>query len=407
MGIFKKFFERRSSPVGVVDGEEFLRQMLKDGCVTLEIAMQIPAYASSVEFVAGMIAGLPIKLYKEDGTNTEEITDDPRVLLLNGYTGDLLFNTSMMVRGMIRDYFNRGAGYAYIERDLNTIKALHYVCAKDVTATVSENPIYHDADIMVGGMKYKPYEFIRILRNTRDGAKGQSVPAQAPVQLMTAYSALKYELQITKTGGNKKGVIQAERKLDKESMEQLKKAWAELYSQDSNNMLILNQGLTFKETSSTSVDLQINQNKITNAAGVAQLFLLSPEVISGKGDKTDIVNAVQTAVMPIITILQDAINDALLLEEEKGSKYFEIDSTELTKGDILKRYQAYRIALEANFLQPDEVRYRENMKPLGMNFVKLGLNDVLYDPKEGTVYTPNTNQAAEIHTGKGGKQSED
>lgn len=390
-------------PAGMVDADELLRQILKDGTVTVETAMQIPTYAASVDFIAGMIAGLPIKLYRENGTSTEEVTDDHRVRLLNGYTGDELFNTTMMVRSMIRDYFNYGAGYAYIEKNFNTVKALHYVCAKDVSATTTADPIYHDADYMVGGKKYAPYDFIRILRNSKDGAKGQSVPAQAPIQLMTAFSALKYEMQITKTGGNKKGVIQAERKLDKESMEQLKKAWAELYSQDSNNMLILNQGLTFKETSSSSVDLQINQNKITNAASVAQLFLLSPEVIAGKGDKSDIVNAVQTAVMPVIIILQDAINDALLLEHEKGEMYFEIDSTELTKGDILKRYQAYKMALDANFLQPDEVRYKENMKPLGMNFIKLGLNDVLYDPVKGTVYTPNTNQTVYLTAGKGGK----
>ena len=31
---------------------------------------------------------------------------------------------------------------------------------------------------------------------------------------------------------------------------------------------------------------------------------------------------------------------------------------------------------------------------LGLNWIKLGLEDVLYDPKTNTVYTPNTNQTA-------------
>ena len=34
------------------------------------------------------------------------------------------------------------------------------------------------------------------------------------------------------------------------------------------------------------------------------------------------------------------------------------------------------------------------MPPLGLNFIKLGLNDVLYDPVSKTFYTPNTNQHA-------------
>lgn len=36
------------------------------------------------------------------------------------------------------------------------------------------------------------------------------------------------------------------------------------------------------------------------------------------------------------------------------------------------------------------------MPPLGLNFIKLGLNDVLYDPASKTFYTPNTNQHAKM-----------
>ena len=93
---------------------------------------------------------------------------------------------------------------------------------------------------------------------------------------------------------------------------------------------------------------------------------------------------------------QCALNRNLLLESEKGKMYFAFDTTELLKGDMLKRYQAYQIALQANFMQIDEVRYKEDLPKLGFNYVKLGLQDVLLDVKSGTVYTPNTNQTAKI-----------
>ena len=76
--------------------------------------------------------------------------------------------------------------------------------------------------------------------------------------------------------------------------------------------------------------------------------------------------------------------------------YFAFDTTELLKGDMLKRYQAYQIALQSNFMQIDEVRYKEDLPKLGFNYVKLGLQDVLLDVKSGTVYTPNTNQTSKI-----------
>ena len=39
---------------------------------------------------------------------------------------------------------------------------------------------------------------------------------------------------------------------------------------------------------------------------------------------------------------------------------------------------------------------KENMEPLGLEFIKLGLQDVLYDPKTKVVYTPNTNQSNKL-----------
>ena len=50
-------------------------------------------------------------------------------------------------------------------------------------------------------------------------------------------------------------------------------------------------------------------------------------------------------------------------------------------------------------MQIDEVRYLENLEPLGLNFIKLGLQDVLFNPATKEVYTSNTNQVTNIETG--------
>ena len=70
--------------------------------------------------------------------------------------------------------------------------------------------------------------------------------------------------------------------------------------------------------------------------------------------------------------------------------YFAFDTKELLKSEIEERYRAYKTALDANFMQIDEVRYLEEMEPLGLNFIKLGLQDVFYNPKTKEVFTPNT-----------------
>ena len=92
--------------------------------------------------------------------------------------------------------------------------------------------------------------------------------------------------------------------------------------------------------------------------------------------------------------IQCALNRDFLLEKEKGVYYWAFDTKELLKGDMKERFDAYKTALDANFMQIDEVRYAEDLEPLGLSWVKLGLQDVLYDPKTKRIYTPNTNKTS-------------
>ena len=81
--------------------------------------------------------------------------------------------------------------------------------------------------------------------------------------------------------------------------------------------------------------------------------------------------------------------------------------SDITKADVKTRYEAYATALNNNILQLDEVRYMENLKPLGINYIKLGLQDVLYNPADGTIYTPNTNKTVKLDKTLGGEDNAD
>jgi hypothetical protein len=86
----------------------------------------------------------------------------------------------------------------------------------------------------------------------------------------------------------------------------------------------------------------------------------------------------------------------LLLPSEQDKRYFAFDTTELTKGSIEERFSAYNTAISSGFMQIDEVRYKENLPPLKLNWIKMGLQDVLYFPDSEEIYTPNTNKLAKM-----------
>ena len=170
--------------------------------------------------------------------------------------------------------------------------------------------------------------------------------------------------------------------------------------------------MEFQECSNTSMEMQLNQNKITNSKDICKLFLMPANILNGTPTEQDRKLYVEECLNPVISVLECALNRDLLLESEKKDHYFMVDTSDMTKGDQEKRYGAYEKALKNGFMQVDEVRAIENMPPLGLNYIKLGLQDVLFDPKTKEIFVPNMGVGMKLDEAaknkqKGGKENAD
>ena len=358
-----------------------LKALLSNEVITREKALTLPAVSGAVDFVCNTVASMPVKLYKVKDNKVEEQMDDVRVKLLNGDTGDTL-DAFQMKKAMVEDYLMGKGGYCYIERKRNEVISLRYV--EDIYITVLKNfkPIYKDFEILVMGESYKPYDFIKLLRNTKDGASGVGLTVEVSKALETAYQTLLYQLSTVQSGGNKKGFLKAQRKLGQEEINALKKAWANLYANNSENVVVLNNGLEFQEASNSSVDMQLDQNKNTLKNEINNIFHIYPD---------DFNRTFKEAIYPIIRAFETALNRDLLLEKEKKNHFFEFDVKEIIKATLIERYQAYKLAKETGFKTINEIRRDENMNWIeGLDVVNVGLGAVLYDVNTHVYYTPNT-----------------
>lgn len=391
MKIFRK---RNSEKESQRANDMLLSALLSDEKITREEAMNISAVAKCVNLIAEIVSIIPIKLYSEEIINGKrkvtEVINDVRCELLNNDTRDTLDGVQFK-RALVRDYLLDGNAYAYINKSRNSVKSLHYVECRDVLILKNMDPIFKDYNIYVNGQTYKPFEFIKITRATVDGATGIGIIEENSELLKTAYKTLQFEQTLVSTGGNKKGFINSKNRLTKEAMENLKAAWERLYSNNSDNMIILNDGMTFQEASNTSVEMQLNENKKALNNSILDIFGIPVDF--------NWETFIKTAVTPILVTIECALNKDLLLEKEKRSFYFAFDTKEIIKGDIKTRFEAYKTALESNIMQIDECRYLENLEPLGLNFIKLGLQDVLFNPNTKEIYTPNTNCVTNIENG--------
>lgn len=367
------------------------------GKIDVSNALNIPTVSACVNLISNTIAMLPIKLYKDEEGKIISVNDN-RIKLLNDETKDTLDGFQFKF-ALIRDYILEGAGYAYINKYRNNVKSLNYVEKRNVAVNMGVDPIYKNYDILVNGVNYKPFDFIKITRNSKNGVQGSGIVIENEKMLSVAYNSLVFEDILVSTGGNKKGFLKSEKSLAQEAINALKTAWANLYKNNSENVIVLNNGLEFQEASNTSVEMQLNENKKTNAIEICKIFNVPPSLLEGKATEEEYNNFIKLAILPILKAFETALNKDLLLETEKQSFYFAFDTKELLKGDIEKRYKAYEIACKNGIMQIDEIRYLEDLEPMGLEFIKLGLQDVLYNPKTKEIYTPNTNKTANIEGG--------
>lgn len=373
--------------------------LIKSGALTTKItkdqAMQIPVFAACVDLISSTIASLPVHLYKQTGDATEQIDDD-RADLLNHETGDTL-DGYQMKKAWVTDYLCEGAGYIYINRSRNKVKSLNYVDHDYVAINYNFDPIYKQGNFIVYGQSYRDFEFLKLLRRTKNGFSGQGIIEENNKMLSIAYNQMIFEDILARTGGSKRGFLKSQGRLSKEAMDELKKGWRELYSTDGDNIMVLNSGLDFAEASLTSVELQMNENKITNAELICKMFLVPPSLLAGTANNAEYLNWIKVCISPLITAMEVSLNKDLLLPSEQGNRCFCADTTELLKADVETRFRSYEIGLKNAIYQIDEVRRKENLPPLDLKFLKFGLQDVLFWPDSQEIYTPNTNSKYDIN----------
>jgi len=381
----KDLFKRRDKERGIeVDAstvdDVLLKAIINGEAIKREDALTLPAVSGAVDFISSTIASMPVKLYKYKKGRVEEQDGDRRVTMLNVDTGDTL-DGYQLKKALVEDYLLGKGGYCYIERERNDVVALKYIPDDFISIYRDPNPLEKWYTIFCYDREFQPHEFIKLLRNTKDGASGIGLCVEVSKALETAYNMLKYQLMLVKSGGNKKGFIKSTRKLGQEEIDLLKAAWQNLYANDQSNVVVLNNGLEFQEASNTSVEMQLNESKKTLQDEINNIFHISG----------DYYETFKTAIYPIVKAFETALNRDLLLEKEKGKYYFEFDVKEIIRANIKERYEAYKIAKEIGLKTLNELRRDENLNDIeGLDVVDFGLGSVLYDVNTKQYYTPNT-----------------
>lgn len=392
MGLFNRLRKRDDTPETIqttttqepttqVATDVLLQALLNNETITREQALTLPAVSGAVNLISSMIASMPIKLYKYKQGKVETVEDDDRVKLLNGDTGDTL-NAYDLKKALVEDYLMDKGGYCYINRNRNNVTGLYYVKPIFVQTIPNFKPIFKDYQILVLGESYYKHDFIKLLRNTKDGATGIGLTQEVGTALETAFNTLLYQLNMVKSGGNKKGFLKSQRKLGQDEINILKQAWNRLFTNNKENVVVLNNGLEFQESSNNAVEMQMNESRTTLNDEINNLFHIYPN---------DFYRTFKEGIYPIVRAFVTALNRDLLLEKEKGKLYFDFDVKEILKANPKERAETYKLYKEIGLKTINEMRKEEDMNSIeGLDVINVGLGAVLYDTVNHVYYTPNT-----------------
>jgi len=371
------------------------------GELTREAALSIPTVSACIGKIGETISRLPVKLYRKDEEQVTEIFDDDRLKLLNGSTGDTL-STVDMWKAAVEDYYLGRGAWIFVNSDGLSVRSLHYVDSRNVSIMCNNDPIFKAFRVQINAQNYYDFQFIKLLRKTRDGYTNIPLQEEASSVLSAAWNALKLENMMNSNGGCKPGFLKSKNRLSDAAIAAIREGYQNVYDneQKRDKIIVLNDGVDFEAISSTAAELQMNENKKTNSIEICKLFGFPHTVIDGDASEDDNKKFI-SAVIALLNQIETELDNVLLLESEKEQGYYwAFDTKELTRGSLLERMQAYEIAKRNNILQVDEIRREEDYEPLGFNFITLGLSDVLLDPATMDVFTPNTGQTKNLLTGE-------
>lgn len=364
--------------------------------------VKIPVVQSILEITCGTIAQLPVYLYKDNGDGSVEKVDDYRDKLLNDEPNQ--FQTAYnMKKTIVRDYLLYGSHRIYKDMSRNEIIGLYSLPSRDtiVKTFVKKSFIVTDYEVQVntsGGTEtFKPHELINILRETKDGVISKGALHHG-VNIFNIVKEEGYYIEsIYKNGAMPLGTLTAQGKLNDNTIERLRGSWQNIYSGTRNaaKTVILEEGLEYKPITLNPKDLLLNESKKENLSEICRLFNIPESLVNSNANKygsleQNNIAFLQYTLSPIISSIENALNQSLLLEEEKEQGYFfAFDTSEVLRTTEKEKYEAIQVGLNSGVITMNEARYKLNLKGIPDDVMKWSLGNVLYVPKTGKMIIPN------------------
>ena len=340
-------------------------------------AMQMTAVYACVRILSESIAGLPLHMYRyeEDGSKIKAV-EHPLYHLLHDEPNPEM--TSFIFREILmRHLLLWGNAYAQIIRNgKGDIIALYPLMPNRMKVERdTKGQLYYeyqtmkeDAPTMKGAVyQLDPSEVLHVPGLGFDGLVGYSPIAMAKNAIGLAIAAEEYGSKFYANGAAPSGVLEHPNVLKDPA--KVRDSWNAAFGGSSNahRVAVLEEGMKYTPISISPNEAQFLVTRKFQIDEIARIFRVPPHMV-GDLEKSSFSNIEQQSLEfvkytlnPWVCRWEQALQRALLSDDEKGKYFFRFNVEGLLRGDYQSRMQGYATARQNGWMSANDIRELENI----------------------------------------------
>ena len=374
MGIFSGLFRTRDGPKNATSGSAysfFMGSSAAGKSVNERSAMQMTAVYACVRILSESIAGLPLHMYRyeDDGSKTKAV-EHPLYHLLHDEPNPEM--TSFVFRETLMSHLLLwGNAYAQIIRNgKGDIIALYPLMPNRMKVERdTKGQLYYeyqtmkeDAPTMKGAVyQLDPSEVLHVPGLGFDGLVGYSPIAMAKNAIGLAIAAEEYGSKFYANGAAPSGVLEHPNVLKDPA--KIRDSWNAAFggSSNSHRLAVLEEGMKYTPISISPNEAQFLETRKFQINEIARIFRVPPHMV-GDLEKSSFSNIEQQSLEfvkytlnPWVCRWEQALQRALLDDDEKGKYFFRFNVEGLLRGDYQSRMNGYATARQNGWMSANEL----------------------------------------------------
>lgn len=340
------------------------------------LAENLSVVCGAVACISETVAVCPANVYWKSGDGVRTVDPSHPVARLFGRAPNDLQTPNDFVEMLTAHCLLRGNAFAEIVRDGRgapvELLPMHpdHVAVMRIPGT--RTVVYDYSDPFLNRTRrLLSDEVLHLKDRSDDGIVGVSRLSRARETFGTAIATERFAASTYRNGAALGGVLTHPDAIGDEASENIRKSFAKIHagSDNAGKFAVLEEGLKWQAVSVSPADAETLGSRRFSVESLARVFRIPPPILGDlqSGNYSAFSELArwfhQQTIVPWLTRWEKAIERSLLSEEGRRTHEVELDADLLLRGDMLSRFQAFRIGREVGLYSANDLRRFEKMNP--------------------------------------------